>query len=69
MNGSEIKEVRQLLGQTQEEFAHQLGVTLSTVNRWENQKTVPSRLAVKQIRMLMQREGLHIPGRMISKAV
>jgi len=69
MDGSEIKQVRQSMGQTQEEFAHQLGVTLSTVNRWENKKTAPSRLAVKQIKMLIQREGVHIPGRIISKAV
>ena len=40
-----LKEVRQKLGITQEELAHELGVSFATVNRWENGKTKPSRLA------------------------
>jgi len=32
---------------TQEEFAHAIGVTVSTVNRWENGHIEPSRLARK----------------------
>jgi putative transcriptional regulator len=47
--GRKIKRIRQSLGLTQEEFAHRLGVTLCTVNRWENNKSVPSRLANKQL--------------------
>jgi len=34
---------------TQEEFAHAIGVTVSTVNRWENGHIEPSRLARKAI--------------------
>ena len=49
MEGMKIREIRQSLGLTQEEFAHKLGVTLCTVNRWENNKSVPSRLALKQL--------------------
>ncbi|MBN2103909.1 helix-turn-helix domain-containing protein [bacterium] len=49
MEGRKIKKIRQSLGLTQEEFAHRLGVTLCTVNRWENNKSVPSRLAVMQL--------------------
>jgi putative transcriptional regulator len=52
MNGSQIRELRTSLHLTQEEFAHRLGVTLCTVNRWENNKVVPSRLAVRQLRNL-----------------
>lgn len=52
MNGSEIKSLRTALGYTQEEFAHHLGVTLCTVNRWENNKSEPSRLALKQLQMM-----------------
>ena len=55
MNGEKIKQIRLMMELTQEEFAHQLGVTVSTVNRWENNKTVPSRLAVRQIHELMNR--------------
>ena len=49
MNGEQIKELRKSLRLTQEEFAHRLGVTLCTVNRWENNKSVPSRLALRQL--------------------
>ncbi len=43
--GSEISELRRRLNMTQEEFAHTIGVTVSTVNRWENGHIEPSRLA------------------------
>lgn len=49
MDGFKIKQIRQDLGLTQEEFAHRLGVTLCTVNRWENNKSIPSRLAKLQL--------------------
>jgi DNA-binding transcriptional regulator YiaG len=52
MNSSIVKEIRQSLGFTQEEFAHHLGVTLCTVSRWETGKTTPSRLAIRQIQQL-----------------
>jgi len=58
MEGIKVKRIRQSLQLTQEEFAHRLGVTLCTVNRWENNKTMPSRLAKKQIQQLMIQEGL-----------
>jgi DNA-binding transcriptional regulator YiaG len=50
-----VKKIRLALGLTQEEFAHRLGVTLSTVNRWENGRTTPSRLARKQIASLLEK--------------
>jgi DNA-binding transcriptional regulator YiaG len=40
-----VKEVRRQLGLSQEELAHALGVSFATVNRWENGKTLPSKLA------------------------
>ena len=43
-----VKEVRRRLGLSQEELAKALGVSFATVNRWENGKTVPSRLAQRQ---------------------
>ena len=36
-----VKEVRKQLGLSQEELAHELGVSFATINRWENAKTVP----------------------------
>ncbi|MFH0730070.1 MAG: helix-turn-helix transcriptional regulator [Pseudomonadota bacterium] len=43
-----IKEVRRQLSLSQEDLAHALGVSFATVNRWENGKTMPSKLAIKQ---------------------
>jgi len=52
-----IKELRSRLGLTQEQFAAKVGVTFSTVNRWENGKGKPSPLAMRQIEELMDRTG------------
>lgn len=43
-----VKEVRRQLALSQEELAHALGVIFATVNRWENGKTIPSKLAQRQ---------------------
>ncbi len=43
-----VKETRKQLGLTQEELAHELGVSFATINRWENAKTTPFKLARKQ---------------------
>ena len=48
-NGSPVHELRRRLQMTQEEFAHAIGVTVSTVNRWENGHIEPSRLARRAI--------------------
>ena len=47
-----IKRLRKKLGLTQEQFAATVGVTFSTVNRWESGKSAPSPLAMKQIELL-----------------
>jgi DNA-binding transcriptional regulator YiaG len=49
---SPIARLRRRLNLTQEEFAHAIGVTVSTVNRWENGHIEPSRLARKAIHEL-----------------
>jgi len=43
-----VKDVRRQLDLSQEELSHELGVSFATVNRWENAKTSPSRLALRQ---------------------
>lgn len=50
----EIKNLRQRLGLTQEQFAALSGVTFSTVNRWENGKSRPSPLAMERIARLAE---------------
>ncbi len=42
-----IKKVRSQLKLSQEDFAHELGVSFATINRWENGNYNPSRLAKK----------------------
>jgi ribosome-binding protein aMBF1 (putative translation factor) len=54
-----VKEVRQRLGLSQEELAHELGVSFSTINRWENSKTVPFKLARRQFEAFCQRMKKH----------
>lgn len=44
-----IKSIRQQLGLSQEELAQKLGVSFTSVNRWENGQTKPSKLARRQI--------------------
>ncbi|WP_288593726.1 helix-turn-helix transcriptional regulator [uncultured Victivallis sp.] len=45
----QLKALRQQYGWSQEDLARELGVSFSTVNRWENGKAKPSRLAQKGI--------------------
>ena len=52
-----IKELRERLDLTQEQFAQKVGVTYSTVNHWENGKRVPQPFLVR--RLLELREELH----------
>jgi putative transcriptional regulator len=53
VTGRMIKELRVTLGLTQEQFASRLGVTVSTVNRWENNKGSPSPLAKRRIKDIL----------------
>ncbi len=56
--GNLVRGLRQKLGMTQEEFAHEIAVTVSTVNRWENAHAEPSKLAWKAIQDLARKRGL-----------
>lgn len=50
-----IKSIRQKLGLSQEELAQKLGVSFTSVNRWENGQTKPSKLARRQIDILCKK--------------
>ncbi len=54
MRAYEIREQRELAGITQEELARRLGVTVSTVSRWENGHHIPTSLARRVIREWME---------------
>lgn len=47
---SELKEVRVKCLLSQSSFAKELGVSFSTVNRWENGKAIPNYQALKKIK-------------------
>ena len=51
-----VKNIRQQLSFSQEELARALGVSFATVNRWENGKTNPSRLAKNQFEQFSQKQ-------------
>ena len=48
----DIADLRRKLNMTQEQFARELGVTVGTVNRWENGRFRPSPLADRAIKKL-----------------
>lgn len=54
----QIRNLRLKLGLTQEQFAAKVGVTFSTVNRWENGKGKPSPLAMRQIKDFIDQNEL-----------
>lgn len=47
-----VRDLRALYRLTQEQFAAKLGVTLVTVNRWENDRSKPMPLALQQLKAL-----------------
>ena len=55
--GELIRELRISTGLTQEKFAAKLGVTLLTINRWENGRSQPSPLAMEKIELLLVQMG------------
>jgi putative transcriptional regulator len=57
-----IRELRLNLNMTQENFAHEIGVTFATVNRWENGRTQPNKVAQKVLKQMERK--LHRMQRM-----
>lgn len=55
-----IKHIRKETFCSQESFAKELGVSFSTVNRWENGKSKPSYAAMKQILSFCDKNGIAV---------
>ena len=55
--GNIIFEIRLATNLTQEQFAGQLGVTCSTINRWERGRSKPSPLAIQKIGQVLEQMG------------
>jgi len=62
-----VRDLRLKLRLTQEELAHAIGVTFSTINRWENGHAKPSKLARRAIELLRQTRGMTGASRQSSK--
>jgi DNA-binding transcriptional regulator YiaG len=60
MTPEEIQAIRMKLCVSQEKFASLLGATVVTVNRWENGKTKPSRLYIKELKQLRSSCGSYV---------
>jgi type I restriction enzyme M protein len=55
---SEIRSLRTHLGLTQEQFAEQIGVAFTTVNRWEGGDSKPQRAALEVLERMKQEAGI-----------
>ena len=54
-----VKELRRRMGWAQEDLAHEIGVSLSTVQRWESKGGNPTRLARRELNKLFQASGIN----------
>jgi DNA-binding transcriptional regulator YiaG len=55
---AKTKEIREKMGWSQEDLAREVGVSLSTVHRWEKYGVKPSRLARRELQRLLERVGI-----------
>ena len=58
-----VRELRKRKEWAQEDLAREMGVSLSTVQRWENKGGEPTRLARRELRKLFQEVGIEDGGR------
>lgn len=62
-----IKQIRAYLNISQTELAEQLNVTFTTVNRWENGRAVPNKLAQTQLYDLCKAKSVPVYDMTLSK--
>lgn len=53
-----VKNIRLVLKLSQEDLARELGVSFATINRWENAKSTPSRLALSAVKEFCEKNGI-----------
>ena len=58
----QIKNIRQQSLMSQSDFANALGVSFSTVNRWENGKTLPTYRAMKSLENFCKGKAIDFIG-------
>lgn len=62
-----IKQIRTYLNMSQTEFAEQLNVTFATVNRWENGRAVPNKLAQSKMYDLCKEKSVPVYDMILKK--
>ena len=53
-----VRALRKKMSWTQEELAREIGVSLSTVQRWEKKGGEPTRLARRELKKFFQEAGI-----------
>lgn len=56
--GKKLKEIRKRSILSQVDFAQELGVSFSTVNRWENNKAIPNYQTRKKLKEFCDAKGI-----------
>lgn len=62
-----IKKIRSYINMNQTEFAEQLNVTFATVNRWENSRALPNKLAQDKIYALCKEYDVPVYDMVLEK--
>lgn len=55
----EIKKIRQKCFLSQEAFGREIGVSFSSINRWESGKTKPNMAAMKKIKDFCETQSIN----------
>lgn len=63
-----VKEVRTALGLSQHKFAKAININYTTLNRWEKERIVPSRLARKSFFDFCQTKGIEVPAEVFAES-
>ena len=62
-----IKSIREYLRLSQTEFADKIGVTFATVNRWENGRAIPTKLAQTTLYEYCKEHGVPVYQMILEK--
>ena len=62
-----IKSIRDYLGLSQADFAEKLGVNFATVNRWENGRAIPTKLAQAKLYDYCKEQGVPVYQSVLDK--
>ena len=57
MTAKQLKQARQKIGLTQQALAHELGVSIATVSRWETETMVVPKMVEVVMDLLISRTG------------